>query len=39
MNNKIYIAGRITGDPNYRAKFKSAETSVRTLGFFEHVDV
>lgn len=35
MNNKIYIAGRITGDPNYRAKYKSAETSVRTLGFFE----
>jgi hypothetical protein len=25
MNNKIYIAGRITGDPGYKAKFKATE--------------
>ena len=25
MNNKIYIAGKITGDEDYRAKFKYAE--------------
>lgn len=35
MNNKIYIAGRITGDPNYKAKFKSAETAVKDWQFFD----
>lgn len=35
MNNKIYIAGRITGDPNYKAKFKSAEATVKDWRFFE----
>ena len=24
MNNKCYIAGRVTGDPNYREKFNAA---------------
>lgn len=24
-NNRIYIAGRMTGDPDYKVKFKSAE--------------
>ena len=24
MNNKIYIAGKITGDPEYKTKFKDA---------------
>lgn len=35
MNNKVYIAGRITGDPNYRGKFKSAEATVKSWWFFE----
>ena len=35
MNNKIYIAGRITGDPHYRAKFKSAEAAVKDWRFFD----
>lgn len=25
MTTKIYLAGRITGDPDYRAKFEKAE--------------
>ena len=25
MATKIYIAGKITGDPNYKAKFEEAE--------------
>jgi hypothetical protein len=28
QNNRIYIAGRITGDDDYKAKFKSAEAQV-----------
>jgi len=28
MNNKIYIAGKITGDEDYRAKFKAAEAQL-----------
>lgn len=35
MNNKCYIAGRVTGDPNYRAKFKSAEATVKEWWFFD----
>lgn len=35
MNNKVYIAGRITGDPNYRTKFKSAEAVVKEWWFFD----
>ena len=30
---KIYIAGRITGDPNYKTKFKEAEKECEELGF------
>ena len=29
---KIYIAGKITGDPNYKEKFNSAEKTVAELG-------
>lgn len=29
---KVYIAGKITGDPNYRQKFKLAEDGLRDLG-------
>jgi len=29
MNTKIYIAGRITGDEGYRAKFKAAEATLK----------
>lgn len=35
MNNKVYIAGRVTGDPYYRAKFKSAEATVKDRQFFD----
>lgn len=27
-NNRIYIAGKITGDPDYKAKFKLAEANL-----------
>lgn len=29
---KVYIAGKITGDPDYRAKFKRAEDALREEG-------
>ena len=29
---KIYIAGKITGDKNYKTKFKRAEKLLRSLG-------
>lgn len=29
---KIYIAGKITGDPNYKAKFQKAEEKLRAMG-------
>ena len=29
---KIYIAGKITGDPNYKAKFQRAEEKLRVMG-------
>ena len=29
---KIYIAGKITGDKNYKSKFKRAEKLLRSLG-------
>lgn len=35
MNNRIYIAGRITGDPNFREKFKSAASEVSQAWFGE----
>jgi len=33
MNNKIYIAGKITGDPFYRTKFKEAAYRASTAKF------
>ena len=30
MNNKIFISGRITGDPDYVEKFYQAEKCLRT---------
>lgn len=35
MNNKIYIAGKVTGDPGYKDKFKDAEAQVRDFCFFD----
>ena len=35
MNNKCYIAGRVTGDPNYKAKFHSAVATVVGYTFFD----
>lgn len=29
---KVYLAGKITGDPNYRAKFAEAETLLEEQG-------
>ncbi len=29
---KVYIAGKITGDPNYRAKFAAAEAALKAAG-------
>lgn len=29
---KVYIAGRITGDPRYREKFAEAEAALREVG-------
>lgn len=33
MKNKVYIAGKITGDPNYREKFAKAEEELRSQGY------
>lgn len=33
MNNRIYIAGKITGDPNYREKFAAGSYEVETVTF------
>jgi hypothetical protein len=33
MNNKVYIAGKITGDPNYREKFNKAEEELKAEGY------
>lgn len=33
MANKIYIAGKITGDPNYKAKFEKAAEAYRQKGY------
>lgn len=35
MNNKIFISGRITGDPNYTLKFQSASIYVSREQFFD----
>ncbi len=32
MNRKVYIAGMITGDPNYREKFQRIEDFIRQCG-------
>lgn len=32
MDVKVYIAGRITGDPRYREKFAEAEAALREVG-------
>lgn len=32
MNKKVYIAGKITGDPNYREKFQRAENHFQAKG-------
>lgn len=33
MNLKLYIAGKITGDPEYKQKFKVAEEKYRAEGY------
>lgn len=35
MNNKCYIAGRVTGDPHYKAKFRFAVATVTSYYFFD----
>ena len=35
MNNRVYIAGKVTGDPDYKAKFEKAEEKVRDFAFFD----
>ncbi len=38
-NNRIYIAGKITGDPDYRRKFRKAVKLVTTLLEWDADDV
>lgn len=33
MKTKIYIAGKITGDPNYKAKFAAAAEEYKKRGY------
>lgn len=33
MKTKIYIAGKITGDPNYKAKFEAAAEEYKKRGY------
>ena len=33
MKPKLYIAGKITGDPDYKAKFAEAEQAFQKMGF------
>ena len=33
MQKKVYIAGKITGDPNYREKFAKAEAELKAQGY------
>lgn len=33
MNTKIYIAGKITGDPDYKAKFEAAAEAYKKKGY------
>lgn len=39
MNNRVYIAGKVTGDPDYKAKFEKAEEKVRDFAFFDRQGV
>lgn len=33
MDSTIYLAGKITGDPNYKEKFKQAEEALTKAGY------
>ena len=33
VKRKVYIAGKITDDPNYREKFAKAEEELRDMGY------
>ena len=33
MNNRIYLAGKITGDPNYKQKFDEGVARLKDFGF------
>ena len=33
MANKVYIAGKISGDPDYREKFAKAEEELKAQGY------
>lgn len=33
MNNRIYLAGKITGDPNYKQKFVEGVEILKNCGF------
>ena len=33
MKTKIYIAGKITGDPEYKAKFEAAAEAYKKKGY------
>ena len=33
MKTKIYIAGKITGDPDYKAKFNAAAEAYKKKGY------
>lgn len=35
MNNKVFISGKITGDPNYAHKFEAASVVIRREYFFD----
>ena len=35
MNNKIFISGKITGDPSYPQKFEAAEVVIKRPYFFD----
>lgn len=33
MNKTVYIAGKISGDPNYKLKFMTAQKNLEKIGF------
>ena len=35
MNNRLFISGRITGDPHYAQKFEAAEVTVLRPWFYD----